>query len=121
MRSPLKKLLAPLEWLATRLGPSPQVTRPPDEQARVDRECEGLALYHFRGSPESIQVRREIIRLGLTIEVRDAQLDYDHRQTLEKQGGRLEAPCLRIARPGGDEWLYGPEAIKAYLHRHFSA
>ena len=97
------------------------MTRDPGEQARVDRECEGLALYHFRGSPESIQVCREIIRLGLSIEVRDAQLDYDHRQTLEKQGGRLEAPCLRIERPGGDEWLYGEAEIKAYLHRRFSA
>jgi glutathione S-transferase len=79
-----------------------------------------LALYQVRSSPECIQIRREIIRLGLTIEVRDAQLDFDHRQALEQEGGKLEAPCLRIARDDGpDEWLYEAEAIKRYLHRRF--
>ncbi|PXX98674.1 glutaredoxin family protein [Halomonas sp. LBP4] len=116
----LKTLLAPVAWVADKLGPSAEVERRPDAQARVDRECERLALYQFRADPDCIQVRREIIRLNLAIEVRDAQLDPDHRRALKEEGGKVQVPCLRIAADEGpDRWLYDTRAIIAWLRRHF--
>ncbi|TFH85642.1 glutaredoxin [Billgrantia azerbaijanica] len=121
MKTALRILLAPLVWVASKLGTTPQVSRSTEEQARVDRECRRLALYQSRNSPESVQVRREIIRLGLDIEVRDVQLDPTHRQALEAQAERAEVPALRIAEDDGEEeWLFGAEAIRAYLRRHFA-
>lgn len=119
MSTVLKVLLAPLEWVARKLGTTPQVSRDPEEQARVDRECRRLVLYQTRNSPECIQVRREIIRLGLDIEVRDVQLDLEHRQELQAQAERAEVPALRIIG-AADEWLFGDEAIRAYLRRRFA-
>ncbi|MFY0990041.1 glutaredoxin family protein [Halomonas sp. C05BenzN] len=122
MRSPLRMLLAPLQWVAEKLGTSPEIERSAEDQARVDRECEGLALYQFRADPECIQVRREITRLNLDIEVRDAQLDPDHRRALKEQGGKEQVPCLRIAAEGPpDRWLYGTRAIIAWLRERFGA
>ncbi|WP_163559326.1 glutaredoxin domain-containing protein [Halomonas sp. NO4] len=121
MTSPLKVLLAPVEWVARKLGTAQEVSRDPEEQARVDRECRALALYQSRNSPESIQVRREITRLGLDIAARDIQIDPEHRQALQAATGRLEVPCLRIAHDSGeDDWLFGASAIRDYLRRHFA-
>ncbi|MGM0701362.1 MAG: glutaredoxin family protein [Pseudomonadota bacterium] len=121
MTSPLKILLAPVEWVARKLGTTQEVTRAPDVQARVDSECRALAFYQSRNSPESIQVRREITRLGLDIAVRDVQIDPEHRQALQAATGRVEVPCLRIVNDGGeDDWLFGVSAIRDYLRRRFA-
>jgi len=120
MKGALRLLWAPLEWVASKLGTTRQVSRAPEAQARVDRECRRLALYQSRNSPECVQVRREIIRLGLDIEVRDIQLDPVHRQALASQAARAEVPALRIVGDeGGDEWLFGAETIRAYLRDRF--
>lgn len=116
----LRPLLAPVVLIAEKLSTPKAMERSPEAQAEVDRACEGLALYQFRSCPFCVKVRKEIARLGLPIEVRDAQLDQDHRRELAEGGGRVKVPCLRIAHADGEvEWLYESDAINAWLKRRF--
>ncbi|MEQ5802415.1 glutaredoxin [Halomonas sp. H10-9-1] len=116
----LRPLLAPVVLIAEKLSTPKAMERSPEAQAEVDRACAGLALYQFRSCPFCVKVRKEIARLGLPIEVRDAQLDQDHRRELAEGGGRVKVPCLRIAHADGEvEWLYESDAINAWLKRRF--
>lgn len=116
----LRLLLAPVMLIAEKLGTPQAVERTPDEQERVDRACRNLVLYQFRTCPFCIKVRKEIARLGLPVEVRDAQLDPDHRQDLKAGGGRVKVPCLKTTHDDGrEEWLYESDAINTYLHERF--
>ncbi|MGE4532825.1 glutaredoxin family protein [Halomonas sp.] len=116
----LRLVLAPVVLIAEKLSTPRAVERDAQAQAEVDRACEDLALYQFRTCPFCVKVRKEIARLGLPIEVRDAQLDPDHRRELAEGGGRVKVPCLRIASNDGEvEWLYESDAINAWLKRRF--
>ncbi|MFO8045749.1 MAG: glutaredoxin [Halomonas sp.] len=118
----LRLVLAPVVLIAEKLSTPQSVERSAEEQAEVDDACKNLALYQFRTCPFCVKVRKEIARLGLPIEVRDAQLHPEHRQALAEGGGRVKVPCLRITRDdGGVEWLYESDAINAWLHTHFGA
>lgn len=119
----LRLLLAPVVIIAEKLSTPQSVERTPEEQAEVDRACESLALYQFRTCPFCVKVRKEIARLGLKkIEIRDAQLDPEHRKALAEGGGRIKVPCLKITQEdGSEEWLYESDAINAWLHKRFGA
>ncbi len=93
--------------------------RPAEEQQQVDQACADLALYQFRGCPFCVRTRREIRRLSLPIEYRDAAKDQHHRATLEREGGKIQVPCLRIQEGEKVRWLYESDAIKAYLGQRF--
>src|SRR5690554_4463731 len=117
----LRLVLAPVVLIAEKLStPKAAVERTPEQQAEVDRACESLALYQFRTCPFCIKVRKEIARLGLNIETRDAQHDPKHRQALERNGGKVKVPCLLITDDDGrEEWLYESSDINAWLHHRF--
>ncbi|MFB9146199.1 glutaredoxin family protein [Halomonas alkalicola] len=118
----LRLVLAPVVLIAEKLSTPKSIERSPEAQAEVDSACENLALYQFRTCPFCVKVRKEIARLGLPIEVRDAQLDPDHRKALAEGGGRIKVPCLKIAHDDGrEEWLYESDAINAWLHQRFGA
>ncbi|GHC33965.1 glutaredoxin family protein [Aidingimonas halophila] len=114
------KILAPVIWVADTLGTSREVQRDDASQAEVERACRQLILYQFMSCPFCIKVRREMTRLDLPIEVRDARLDPEHRQALKAGGGRIQVPCLHITHDDGrEEWLYESDDIIAYLRRRF--
>lgn len=116
----VRLILAPVMLISEKLSTPQAVERTPKEQAEVDKACESLALYQFRTCPFCIKVRKEMARLGLTIEKRDAQLDPAHKKALQEGGGRVKVPCLKITHDDGhDEWLYESNDIIAYLHRRF--
>lgn len=118
----LRLVLAPFMILSEKLSTPDAIERPATVQADVDKACEAFALYQFRTCPFCIKVRKEIARLGLTIELRDTQLDPEHKQALLEGGGRAKVPCLKIANDDGSvEWLYESDDINAYLHRRFGA
>src|SRR3990167_5339123 len=68
------------------------VVRRPEEQLQIDRQCRGLILYQFRTCPFCIKVRREMRRLSLNIELRDAQKDQPHSAALLQGGGQIKVP-----------------------------
>jgi len=118
----LRLVLAPVMLISEKLSTPRAVERSAEAQAEVDEACRQLALYQFRTCPFCIKVRKEMARLGLNIELRDAQLDPEHRQALAEGGGRVKVPCLRIEHDDGTtEWLYESDDINAWLHQRFGA
>ncbi|WP_152207799.1 glutaredoxin family protein [Marinobacter changyiensis] len=116
----LRLVLTPFMLLSEKLSTPKAASRNAADQARVDRACQKLALYQFSACPFCIKVRKEIARLGLNIETRDAQHDDQHRAALEAGGGRIKVPCLLIKDDAGQpEWLYESDAIKAWLQNRF--
>lgn len=96
------------------------VVRPEAQQQAVDARCRQLVLYQYRTCPFCIKTRREIRRLSLPIELRDAQHDAQHRAALEAGGGRVKVPCLKITDSAGkSEWLYESGKIIAFLDAEF--
>ncbi|MDV2078219.1 glutaredoxin family protein [Marinobacter xestospongiae] len=116
----LRLVLTPFMLLSEKLSTPKSVTRTPEEQAVVDEASKALALYQFSACPFCIKVRKEIARLGLNIETRNAQHDPEHRAALEAGGGRIKVPCLKIRQDDGNErWLYESSEINAWLQERF--
>ena len=118
----VRVLLAPVMLISEKLSTPKAVERTPEEQAQVDAACQQLALYQFRTCPFCIKVRKEIARLGLNIELRDAQLDPAHKQALLEGGGKVKVPCLKITDDASQAtWLYESDEINRWLHQRFGA
>ena len=116
----VRLVLTPFMLVGSALTTPKPVVRDAEDQARVEKESRSLALYHFPACPFCIKVRRQMARLGLPIELRDAQHDAEHKATLEREGGRGQVPCLRIEESDGRvSWLYESDAINHYLHDRF--
>jgi len=97
------------------------IERSAGAQAVVDEQAKALSLYQFYACPFCIKTRRVIRQLQLPIELRDAQQPGTHRDDLEKLGGRIKVPCLRIPNGDEDQWLYESGDIIAYLEGEFGA
>jgi glutaredoxin len=116
----LRAVLTPLLLLGDKLTTPKSMERDPVEQARIDEETRNLTLYQFVACPFCVKVRRTIKRLGLNIELRDAQGSFEHRETLREQGGSTQVPCLRIEHPDQRvEWMYESGDIIRYLNERF--
>lgn len=116
----LRLILGPFVLISEKLSTPKPLVRAPEEQAKVDAACERLALYQYKTCPFCIRVRKEIARLGLKIETRDAQHVSEHREALVNGGGRAKVPCLLIAHEDGrQEWLYESGDINAWLKSRF--
>lgn len=96
------------------------IERSAKAQTIVNEKAKGLSLYQFYACPFCIKTRRVIRQLQLPIELRDAQKPGQHRNDLEKLGGRIKVPCLRIQTTEEDRWMYESDQIIDYLERNFS-
>ena len=117
----LRVIMGPFLLIKERLQAPVGLVRSPEAQQAVDQQCHELALYQFRTCPFCIKVRQEMRRLSLNIELRDAQHDASHRNSLKQGGGKTAVPCLRIHEKGHNRWLYESSDIIAYLRERFSA
>ena len=114
----LGKVILFLNFLFT---PKLLVHRSPEAQAQVDQSTASLALYQFEACPFCVKVRRAIRRLGLNIELRDAQNNATYADELVKGGGQRQVPCLRIADSGSPvRWMYESSDIIEYLTSRYS-
>jgi len=117
----LRLILMPFMLLWARLAMPKGIVRNAEAQRQIDRECEQLALYHFKTCPFCIKVRHEMARLSLPISLRDAQHDPEHRSALLQGGGKVQTPCLRITDSQGQvQWMYESNDIIKYLQQRFS-
>jgi glutaredoxin len=96
------------------------LVRSAEEQQLVDAQTRHLALYQFRTCPFCVRARREIKRLALKIELRDALHDPQHRAALQSGGGKIQVPCLRIGAGTEARWVYESDAIVRYLRERFA-
>ncbi|QJQ96223.1 MULTISPECIES: glutaredoxin domain-containing protein [Halomonadaceae] len=117
----LRVVLTPVMLMSEKLTtPKSAIERTPEEQSRVEKESQSLALYQFQSCPFCVKVRKEMARLGLDIELRDVQRNPEHRQALLNGGGRTMVPCLLITHDDGrEEWMYESNDINAYLRQRF--
>lgn len=112
IRWPLGKIILLIDRLT---APTPP-TRDPALQAAIDARVAGMALYQFTACPFCVKTRRAMRRLGVDIELRDAQNDMTWREQLARDGGKIQVPCLYIPKEGGNaEWLYESDTIIAFL------
>lgn len=106
-----------INWLTLPRG----IRREPELQSRIDAQAQALKLYQFSTCPFCIKVRREMQRLSLSIETRDAQHNQAYREELLSQGGELKVPCLQITRQDGQvSWLYESDDIIRHLRHQFA-
>ena len=116
----LRLLLTPFILLWEVVTTPKGVVRQQEEQRQVDQQCRHLVLYQFTTCPFCIKVRREIRRLSLNIELRDAQKNPENRAALLQGGGEIKVPCLKITdAQGNSRWMYESSAIIQYLHQRF--
>jgi len=117
----LRLILMPFMLLWAKLAMPKGIVRNAEAQLQIDRECEQLALYHFKTCPFCIKVRHEMARLSLPITLRDAQHDPEHREALLQGGGKVQTPCLRITDAQGQvQWMYESNDIIRHLQQRFS-
>lgn len=95
------------------------MARTQEQQTQVNAACENLSLYQFYACPFCIKVRRQIHKLNLSIESRDAKNNPQCRSELAESGGRIKVPCLRIEEKGEVKWMYESNDIIAYLQQRF--
>lgn len=118
-----RKGLGGLIAIADRLTrPKPQL-RTAEAQQQVNTKAADLALYHFPLCPFCIKVRRHLHQLNVPLSLRDASRggDAEHRSALERDGGKIQVPCLRIKQPdGSSQWLYESGDVIDWLDREFS-
>ena len=118
----LRIILHPVMLLWELLTTPKGVERSAVAQQEVDLQSRQLLLYQFKTCPFCIKVRREINRLSLPIELRDAQKNEQHRAELLQGGGQIKVPCLQIKDGQGKvQWMYESSEINQYLHQRFSA
>jgi glutaredoxin len=118
----LRIVLGPVMLLKERLTQPTGMVREAAAQARVDQQCQSLALYQFSTCPFCIKVRQEMRLLSLPIEKRDAQHDTTNRNALLQGTGATQVPCLQITETNGQtRWLQDSAAIVAYLRERFAA
>src|SRR5512139_487821 len=116
----LRAILGPIMLLGDWLTRPKGIVRPAAEQQAVYARTRNLALYHFPTCPFCLKARREMRRLSLDIELRDARSDAAHREALIAGGGKPQVPCLLIRDgQGRAAWLYESNEISAYLNREF--
>ena len=117
IRWTLGRIILLFNWLFK----PPLPARDPQEQLAIDESALDLKLYQFQACPFCVKVRRELRRLGVNIETRDAARDPRHKQDLLEGGGEYKVPCLRIEESDGSpSWLYESDAIVSYLRGRFT-
>ena len=99
-----------------------QMQRSAEEQKEIDKQTQNMALYQFKQCPFCVKTRRQIHRLALDIEKRDARNDSQWNKELISDGGKYQVPCLKItADDGSVEWLYESTEINQFLNEKFAA
>lgn len=93
--------------------------RSEEDQKEVDEQTKHLALYQFKNCPFCTKVRRNIHKLNLNIELRDAKIEQ-YAQELTEGGGRRKVPCLRMENNGQTEWMYQSNDIITFLNKAFN-
>jgi len=97
-----------------------QMQRSVEAQKEIDAQTDNMVLYQFNQCPFCVKTRRQIRRLALNIEKRDARNDPKWNQELINDGGKYQVPCLKITgNDGSVEWMYESSEINQFLNEKF--
>jgi len=118
---PVRWVLAQIIIFIDRVTRPEPVQRSVERQQMIDKQTKTMALYQFQQCPFCVRTRRQIRRLALNIETRDARNDPQWNQELINDGGKYQVPCLKITKDGGEvEWIYESKIINRYMEEKFS-
>jgi glutaredoxin len=117
----LRFVVGPILLIWEALFTPKAIIRSPEAQKLIDDKTKYLAIYQYPTCPFCIKVRRQIKRLALNIELRDAKSAEEFRLELLNLGGKAQVPCLKITNRQNNqsEWLYESDAINSYLENNF--
>ncbi len=117
----LRIVLGPILLMWDAITSPSGIKRDLDAQRKIDEQTKKLTLYQYKTCPFCIKTRREMKRLSLNIEKRDAQKNEQHKKELLEGGGQIKVPCLKIqADSGNTTWMYDSEKIIQYLQDRFA-
>lgn len=98
-----------------------KLKRSAQAQQQVESQLTSLSLYQFFACPFCIKTRRKMYKLNLPIVKRNISKGSPYRDDLLLNGGKIQAPCLRIEEQGEVTWLYDSKAIISYLEQRFGS
>ena len=99
--------------------PTGKTCRSAEDQQCVDNTTASMSLYQFHACPFCLKTRRAFKRLGLKIELRNAQKN-PARAELRAGAGHIKVPCLRIDHVDGTtSWMYESSEIIQFLEQKF--
>lgn len=116
----IRNIIGKFILFADRVTTPEGIQRSTEQQRVVDKETRSLVIYQFNACPFCVKVRRELKRLNLNIELRDAKGNAEHKSTLIEQGGKHQVPCLRIEQNSTVQWLYESDEIIRLLREKFA-
>jgi len=116
IREGLGRIIVAIDWV---FSPK-KVQRNSNAQAQADSDAASISLYQFYACPFCIKTRRAVRRLNISMTYRDAQKG-PFREELNREGGHIKVPCLRIETDGAVEWMYESKDIINYLDQRFAA
>ncbi len=93
--------------------------RTPEEQRKLDAATAHLTLYQLEACPFCVKVRREILRRGLHVRMKDIKRDPVAAEELLAGGKIDQGPCLRIDSKAGSHWMYESSEIISYLGKEY--
>lgn len=97
-----------------------KIKRDAAAQKLANNKASTMSMYQYFACPFCIKTRRTVHKLNIPIEYRDAQIrGSEHRNMLEREGGKIKVPCLRIDDGDKSTWLYESNDIIAYLNHTF--
>ncbi|VAW55703.1 Glutaredoxin [hydrothermal vent metagenome] len=113
----LGQIIIFIDWVTR---PKP-IQRTKKAQNEINTQTDNMVLYQFNQCPFCVKTRRQIHRLALNIEKRDARNNEKWNQELINDGGKYQVPCLKIIETDGSvEWMYESTVINQYLEENFS-
>ncbi len=116
IRSVLTPIILGLDKITTPTG----MQRSYNMQQKIDQETQSLVLYQYPACPFCIKVRREIKRLSLNIDIKDAK-NRLFKEELISEGGKAQVPCLKITdQENNITWMYESSIIIEYLKEKFA-
>ena len=113
IRWPLGQIVILIDWLTRPKIP----LLPPEQQEELDAITSSMKIYHFKQCPFCVKTRRNIRRLGLNIETRDARNDPQWNSELINEGGKIQLFIPPELAYGGR----GPMAHRTLIFDHHQA
>lgn len=92
----------------------------PFPQRPRSHELTGLALYHIPTCLFCWRVRLAMMRLGISLPLKNVLTQPSSHHELVSEGGRMQVPCLRIEEGDSVRWLYESGDIIKYLKQRLN-
>lgn len=82
-------------------------------------EIQDHSLYYFNGCVFCYRVRMAMLKLSISMEMRNIHASSQYKNELRENGGKTTVPCLKIEEKGQTCWMYESRDIVAYLRQKF--